>query len=1144
MQRAGAGDLYNRMEVRLLSLAQNPFLLWAIVQSCVGLPSHELPKNVGQLYENLIEGYIFGKREISKPQESRPTRYNYLLVKKPVLARLAIAMCQQGTTRSPESDAMLKSIRDHLHELRDANAGIRLLQPHAFMPAPVAKELLDETVENGILQRFGTTLEFMHESVRDYFAAVELSAWPVEKILRSVSPLIWRRAEPGYHELQLEGTLVQAAIMTSGLRADSGTLLQELVGHHPLLAAHCFAGARDIAPELEEDLLKRWLALLDRRLKRYRWVGCQCLGAAKVRSTAIARRLFEVIRSDPEWEVRKSAARAFAAINDPQMTKVLVAEAVNAISENRFGDNLGNQFRYLQTDALVVELLTIWGESSQTDTRKRRAEELLARMRRSSLREALQRLAGESGKAKAGAGYNSQWAQSALDVLDSWKPSIHGEDIAETMRFYARQFQSDTSKWILQMSVCSRADLVSALKDSSAPKRAAAAHTLAVSRMEAIAELLEAFAREQHGRVVSILLDALQILDQPEALYIEWQTRIRDERWPLLFRVGSDFASDFANRELSERWINEFKKRQVELGNNCHIMPTREHEWMILPGSYGGRVYQNPVYRLRLDEHHVEVFDAGMRPRLVAVAEIIGPRAVPVLKDILAEKDEFLQTEVAETLGKIGTPESISALSNFLSLADVGPAAEAAIKGLEETRSKQAVQPLIEVLRTPSRAREFCAQIGHAIGVLNEVSSLIHFAHQTGMQGDEYCRLATVSALRNCGRQDSEIEEILFTAAIDPEPHVRQEAVKGLASMKSPKAQEKLVGICLSDIEPAARDEAGKALRHFPGDAGIQTLVTALGHADDETRIRAVEALARIQDEKAIPALVKVLESTHPLTRIAAAKALDVLGFDQLDTLVQVLGSLARIAPDLKVRQEAAAALREFPDGEDKLYQPVRDALTHDQSEEVIQLIGSDTPFLPDDANLYWWRGRARYSLKRFQEALADFDRAIALTDCDAIVHLTRASVLADLNRFAEALAGAEKAAEIEPEDAENHFLAGWWAYRANALEKSVAASRRSLELNPKATMAAFNLGLALLASGQGLEAMDAYDRGIALCAESNKENALVTFDGALGDLEELIAERPEAVGRAEEAKTRLQHAREASVHRTSPPPEDEGARP
>ena len=245
----------------------------------------------------------------------------------------------------------------------------------------------------------------------------------------------------------------------------------------------------------------------------------------------------------------------------------------------------------------------------------------------------------------------------------------------------------------------------------------------------------------------------------------------------------------------------------------------------------------------------------------------------------------------------------------------------------------------------------------------------------------------------------------------------------------------------------------------------------------------------------------------------------------------QVLLSLASAAPDPEARQEAAKALREMPGGTDKLYQPIQDALRGGRYDEVVQLIGSDTPFLRDDVNLYWWRGAARHSLKQYRDALADLDQAIALTDCDALVHRIRADVLANLNRLPEALAAAEKAAEIEPGEADNHFLVGWWAYRTNELEKSVAADRRALELDPKLPMAEFNLGLALLASGQSAEATDAYNRGIVLCAELDQQTALANLDGAWRDLDATVLERPQFAARAEEAKSRLEEAREARLH-------------
>jgi len=1171
LQRAGSGDLYDRMEDRLLSLVRNPFLLWAITQSYAGLSNDELPRTLGQLYKNLIDRQIFGVhgREETKPQGSRPTRYNYGLVKKPVMARLAVELCQHGATRWSEDTATLKAIRDHLHEICDANIGIRPLKAHDFMPEPFAKVLLDELVENGILHRLGATLEFMHESVRDYFAAVELSNWPVEKVLENVLALIWRQVEPGYGELEMDGTLVQAVIMSSGLRADVGSLLQRLIDHHPLLAAHCLAGASDIPPDLKEKLLERWLALLDCRLARYRWVGCQCLraAAAKVNSTSVARRLLAVIRSDSEWKVRESAARAFAAIDDPQLTRELTAQVLSDIPENDFDDDLGEQFRHLQTDTLIVELLTAWGDPAQTDARKRRVQQLFARMRRSSVRGALQRLAEEHRNGKTGGDQISHLAQAALNAIDSWEyVGLPGpEELDDLRASYDSQFETGTCKWEQEMSAWPREDLLRSLKDSSEVKRAAATRLLGARKIEATAELLDVFAREHQFRVIDVLLETLRLLGDAEVLYTEWQTRMRDPRWPLLFSVGLEFAGDLASRggELSERWTNEFRRRQIALHERSYAMRSKQG-WTISPDPLGGRSFNDPVYWLRLSQRNVEVFDPGMRPRLVAVAEMIGPRSIPVLKEMLTEDDAFLESAVPETLGRIATPEAVALLSECLSRPNLRGDMGAVIKGLETTRSKLAVQPLIEVLCKACRARELCGEVGRVIGVLNGGPSLVQFAHKTGMHGDEHCRFATLSALYTCGHEGSAVEEAFLMGANDRIPTVRraavkglarikspkakekllniciddadkgvrEEAVKGLARMKSPKAEEKLLHICMEDPDQGVREEAAEALRQFPGDAGVPKLVAALEKSEDETRIHAIEALTRIRDDAAIPALVKSLESDHTLTCIAAAKALNELGFEQVETLFQLLCRIARVEPDIMVRKKGAKALSEIPGGTDEFYKPIREGITGGRYDEVIRLIGSDTPFLPNDENLYWWRGFARRSLGRSQDALADLDQAVALTDCKAHVHRIRAEVLLDLSRFPEALAAAEKAAEIEPKEAENYFLVGWCAYLANELEKSISASRSALELNPKLATGEFNLGLALLASGRSPEDMDAYNRGSLLCAELDRETALESLDSASQDLDHLILERPQLTARAEGAKTRLRQARKASLHR------------
>ena len=384
--------------------------------------------------------------------------------------------------------------------------------------------------------------------------------------------------------------------------------------------------------------------------------------------------------------------------------------------------------------------------------------------------------------------------------------------------------------------------------------------------------------------------------------------------------------------------------------------------------------------------------------------------------------------------------------------------------------------------------------------MLGGVVRLIQFAHERGNRGDPRLRAASLAALRGSNEKSPTIEAIFVSSAGDDDPAVRREAVPGLAALQSSQAESKLLDVCTTDSDAEVRQDAGKALRQFPGETAIGALIAALDSTENDIRVRAAEALECVQDDAAIPALVKLLEATQPLPQIAAAKALHALGFGQSETLIDVLCPLVRTAPDLEVRQVAARVLREIPSGEDALYRLIQEALTAGRYGDAETLIGMHAPFLPDDVNLYWWRAVARRALKRREEALADLDEAIHLTTCGAVVHRTRAEVLAELNRLPEAVAAAEMAVQTDVDDPDNHFVLGWIA----------------------------------LASGRVAEAVTAYDRGIALCTELEPDRALREFDGALEGLEELIRDRPECAPQAEETKHRLHKARLQVVSATN----------
>ena len=162
-----------------------------------------------------------------------------------------------------------------------------------------------------------------------------------------------------------------------------------------------------------------------------------------------------------------------------------------------------------------------------------------------------------------------------MKAFDAWEVDgihiPHADDVLDLAQRYEREFRSEAKQAIEQMSTWSRDDRVRVLRHPSPAKRVAAARTLAVRNDESLSVLLDALAGETHGRVVDALLDALREVGEPETVYSVWQNRLRDQRWQYLFSVGPEFAEELKNARVSERWANEFRKRQLEVPDGSYL---------------------------------------------------------------------------------------------------------------------------------------------------------------------------------------------------------------------------------------------------------------------------------------------------------------------------------------------------------------------------------------------------------------------------------------------------------------------------------------------------------------------------------------------------------------------------------------------
>ena len=142
--------------------------------------------------------------------------------------------------------------------------------------------------------------------------------------------------------------------------------------------------------------------------------------------------------------------------------------------------------------------------------------------------------------------------------------------------------------------------------------------------------------------------------------------------------------------------------------------------------------------------------------------------------------------------------------------------------------------------------------------------------------------------------------------------------------------------------------------------------------------------------------------------------------------------------------------------------------------------------------------------LKRFDEALASYDRALALRPDYAEARSNRGSALDDLKRYDEALASYDRALALRPDFAEA------LSNRGNTLHDLPSASTRRW----RATIARWRCGRILprrsaiaatrcMSSRRFDEALASYDRALALRpdlaeAHSNRGNALKELNGSM----------------------------------------------
>ncbi len=154
-------------------------------------------------------------------------------------------------------------------------------------------------------------------------------------------------------------------------------------------------------------------------------------------------------------------------------------------------------------------------------------------------------------------------------------------------------------------------------------------------------------------------------------------------------------------------------------------------------------------------------------------------------------------------------------------------------------------------------------------------------------------------------------------------------------------------------------------------------------------------------------------------------------------------------------------------------------------------------------ADAHFNRGVALGELKRHEEAVASYDRAIALKADYADAHYNRGIALGELDRHAEALASYARAIELRRDFAEAHNNHGIRARPpADVPDEALASYERAIALRPSTRAPATISRMRRPISSATRDALASFDRAIALkpdYAEACNNRGIVLTDVGRG---------------------------------------------
>ncbi len=1011
LQELDLGSLYDRMPSELRDLASNPFMLLAIARTLACTPESTLPHNRGELFQRFTTGWM--EREKTK----RSSEYGYERVKEPLLAYLATRMTSAGQTSLAWANALEAEVETQLEEI------YRRIKRRGGMPDNWKVDCcLEEIHRDGLLKRVNEQLHFMHQSVQEYFTAFYFqhsspdAAAADERSLALVEftpKLLWELV-PTYALAKVPNhRFVSALLMMTGLLDDSTKIVEALAARNPILAAAAISSANRVDDSLLARLEQRWVELLEHDDLSHRIVACSCLLLASMEGP-------RVIQSLVAFALGPSSVGipALGKLGAPDAVALELAERARNLPDNEYKEQrykIGSAVKELQSARMVNILFEQWRASPPDSSARQRFEDLLTNVEESLLNEELQRI-----RAGASDAVVATDVEHALTVLASRGQGTNAllnavKEGARKGRQSRDRIARRFTEAVIKLRNADDHEVAASLRSNDLSVRAAAAKLAAERRIPVGDVIFESLTRHDRDWGWHELISALVSLwDEPTAVskLIE---RSQEKCW-CVGSLNADLAAQIKGGDPPEAVMAEIERLAVsgsKLTVVGHETDGATSVWHLSPSSWG---CYRALYQLRVSPERVELYDCNVAVRAFSViAEIPGEASLNELRQAIEDDDPNVQKIAVDALVKREDQDLAARVLRQLKSATSAGFIEAALAALGKLRDREALSLINDLLITTGGERSDVHPVWGACPAFSGWGQTIHST------------LAELNA-------DDEIQQALDKALASGDPVAKvatlnefsrwffAEALLGperVAAWRTSERLQRVVNSALRDFTQSVRNVAVELLGKLNSDAVQKSLIDALVDKTVDVQVAAGEALVKIGAQ------------------------------DHYERVTEVLLQVAKADHALELRQRAGKVLTAISGGVETLYRPIQAELDRARWERALGMIEATLEIIPEDPNLFWWRGYALRSLGRLGPAADSYQHASNLANQAFEIPQALARTFLDLRNYPRAMAAARRGTEIAPGDAEAQSILAWSSYKVGAIPEAVEAASKAVDLDP-----------------------------------------------------------------------------------------------